>query len=177
LLSSSQSGESVEGLLPHEDAADADGDFALLEFELSRARLDKQERVLEELRSRTGVLLAASSLAASFLGQEAFGNAGWGILPVVAVASFLVSMAASVYVLLPKKGLVFSLVGSAVFERLFAVEGGMPEVHRRLAYDLDRFWEENDKKMRRLLRSFQLAASALVVEILALVALIVDTLS
>jgi hypothetical protein len=95
----------------------------------------------------------------------------------LAVAAFLVSMAASVYVLLPSRGFVFSVVGSAVFERLYSVEGGMPEVHRRLAYDLDRFWEQNDRKLRRLLRGFQLAAAALVVEILALVALIVDTLS
>jgi hypothetical protein len=159
------------------DAEDPPGRLAELAFDLSQARLDKQERVLEELRSRTGVLLAASSIAASFLGRAAFGDAGWSVLAVVAIASFLVSMAASVYVLVPRSGFVFSLVGSAVFERLYAVGGGMPEVHRRLAYDLDRFWEDNDRRVRLLLRSFQVAAASLVIEILTLVMLIADTLS
>jgi hypothetical protein len=39
----------------------ASAELAALSFSLSRERLDKQERVLDELRSRTGVLLAASS--------------------------------------------------------------------------------------------------------------------
>jgi hypothetical protein len=45
-------------------------------------------------------------------------------------------------------------VGSAVYEQFYALEGGQEEVHRRLAYDLDRF----------------------VVEVLALVALVADTI-
>jgi hypothetical protein len=44
--------------------------LAELAFEQSQRRLDKQERVLEELRARTAILLAASSLAASFLGKR-----------------------------------------------------------------------------------------------------------
>jgi hypothetical protein len=49
-------------------------------------------------------------------------------------------------------------------------------VHRRLAYDLDRFWEENDKRIRQLRRSFEVGATGLVVEVLALVALVADTI-
>jgi hypothetical protein len=153
----------------------ASAELASLAFELSQKRLDKQETVLEELRSRTGVLLAASSLAASFLGNEAFGP-GWEPLAVAAVAAFLTSMVAAVYVLLPRKGLIFALVGSAVYEQLYGLEGGTEEVHRRLAYDMDRFWEANDLKIRRLRHGFEVAASALVVEVLALVALVADTL-
>jgi hypothetical protein len=58
--------------------------------------LDKQERLLEELRSRTGVLLAAASLAASFLGREAFGQEPREWLAIVALLAFLVSTASSV---------------------------------------------------------------------------------
>jgi hypothetical protein len=89
-------------------------DLAALAFQLSHKRLDQQERVLEELRSRTGVLLAASSLAASFLGREAFGDSGWGPLAFVAAGAFLATMLASVYVLLPRDKLIFSVIGSAV---------------------------------------------------------------
>jgi len=48
------------------------GEFEKLAYEAALRSLDKQEGLLEELRARTGVLLAASSLAASFLGQQAF---------------------------------------------------------------------------------------------------------
>jgi hypothetical protein len=50
------------------------GEFEKLAYEAALRGLDKQEGLLEELRTRTGVLLAASSLAASFLGQQAFQN-------------------------------------------------------------------------------------------------------
>jgi hypothetical protein len=154
----------------------ASAELAALSFELSRERLDKQERVVDELRSRTGVLLAASSLAASFLGSEAFGESGWDVLGVTAIAAFLVTMTASVFVLLPRDRLIFALVGSAVYEQFYRLEGGQEEVHRRLAYDLDRFWEENDKRIRQLRRGFEVGATGLVVEVLALVALVADTI-
>ena len=150
-------------------------DLAELAFEQSQKRLDKQERVLEELRARTAVLLAASSLAASFLGNEAFGNSGWGVTAVVAASAFLVTMLAAVYVLLPRKSFVFSLIGSAVYERFYGLE--REEVHRRLAYDLDRFWEDNDLRITKLRQGVQLAAAGLIVEVLALVALVADTIA
>ena len=46
--------------------------YERLAYDAAQRALDKQERLLEELRSRTGLLLAAASLAASFLGREAF---------------------------------------------------------------------------------------------------------
>ena len=52
------------------DAGDAI--YERLAYEAAQRALDKQERLLEELRGRTGLLLAAASLAASFLGREAF---------------------------------------------------------------------------------------------------------
>jgi hypothetical protein len=59
---------------------------------------------------------------------------------------------------LPRKRFVFSLIGSAVYEQLYDLE--QHEVHRRLSYDLDRFWEENDLAIARLRQGVQLAAAA-----------------
>jgi len=150
--------------------------LAQISYDASVRALDKQESLLDELRSRTGILLAASSLATSFLGRDAFAGDASEILIVVALVAFVFSIGASVYVLLPRDDLVFSLVGSHVFESLYESAGDEAEIHRRLAYDLDRFWEANDKKMQRLFRAFRLGATALVVEILALAALLSDTL-
>jgi hypothetical protein len=52
----------------------------------------------------------------------------------------------------------------------------LAEVHRRLAYDMSRFWEANDTALQPIFRSFRVAAGALVVQILALVALVSDSL-
>jgi hypothetical protein len=92
------------------------GEFEKLAYEAALRGLDKQEGLLEELRSRTGVLLAASSLAASFLGQRAFQNPSPRGLAIAALVAFVVSIAASVFILLPKKNLIFAEAGAGLYE-------------------------------------------------------------
>jgi hypothetical protein len=137
--------------------------------------LDKQESVLGEIRSRAGLLLAASSLAASFLGEPAL-REGSALLGLGALAAFVVSLAASVYVLLPKQNLVFSLVGPSIYEELYEFRETVDEVHRRLAYDLYRFWNHNDAALQRLFRAFWVAALALGFEVALLLISLVGTL-
>jgi len=149
------------------------GEFEQLAYEAALRSLDKQERLLEELRARTGVLLAGSSIAASFLGQQAFQHPRPGALVVVALVAFLVSMGASVFILMPKRGLIFAEAGIELFEGLYPTRGDLAEVYRRLAYNLDRFWKANDMAIVVLTRAYSLAAGALVIEILSLVVLLV----
>lgn len=94
----------------------------------------------------------------------------------VALFAFVVSIGASVFVLLPKKNLIFSERGAGLYEGLYGVRHDIPEVYRRLAYDLDRFWEANDKKIAWMSRAFVLAATGLVVEVLSLAALLGDSI-
>jgi hypothetical protein len=89
----------------------------------------------------------------------------------------LVAVGASVYILLPKSGtFIFALVGSGLYEGLFEVRDDLREVYRRLAYDLDRFWELNDRELQKLFRAFRVAAVALTAEIVVLMAMVGDTL-
>jgi hypothetical protein len=151
--------------------------YERLAYEAAQRALDKQERLLEELRSRTGLLLAAASVAASFLGREAFARDPKRGLALLAVLAFLLAVAASVYILLPKRNkFIFALVGAGLYEGLYAVREDLAEVYRRLAYDLDRFWDDNDAEMQRLFRSFRVAAAALSAEILVLIAMVSDNL-
>jgi hypothetical protein len=150
-------------------------DLARLAYEASLRRLDKQEQSLTEIRARTGLLLAAASLAASFLGRPAV-EADPIVLAVLALAAFAVTIWASLYVLMPKRNLVFALVGSHVYEELYEFRDDLDEVHRRLAYDLDRFWEANDRTLQRLLWGFRTAAAALGVEVVLLLASLGGTL-
>jgi len=48
-----------------------------LAFELSHDQIVRQERALDELRARTGTLLTASAVVASFLGSRAVGIGGY----------------------------------------------------------------------------------------------------
>lgn len=157
--------------------ADAGFTYEQLAYEAAQRALDKQERLLEELRSRTGLLLAAASLAASFLGREAFDADPKRGLAILALAAFLVAVGASVYILLPKSDkFIFALIGAGLYEGLYEVKDDLGEVYRRLAYDLDRFWEANDQELQRLFTAFRLAAVALSAEIVVLIAMVSDNL-
>jgi hypothetical protein len=151
--------------------------YERLAYEAALRALDKQERLIDELRSRTGLLLAAASLAASFLGREAFAGHPKRGLAILALVAFLLAVGASVYVLLPKTGkFVFAMVGAGLYEGLYELKDDLGEVFRRLAYDLDRFWDDNDVELQKLFRAFRLAALGLSAEIVILIAMVSDTL-
>jgi hypothetical protein len=152
------------------------GEFEKLAYEAALRGLDKQESLIEELRVRTGVLLAASSLSASFLGQQAFKSPSPRGLVIAALAAFVVSITANVFVLLPKKHLVFAEAGAGLYEGLHAVRDDIAEVYRRLAYELDRFWVSNNGTIKLLTKIYTVAAGALIVEVISLASLLSDTI-
>lgn len=76
-----------------------------LSFEAGVRALEAQERAVDQLRARTGLLLAASSLTASFLGGQTVEHArGLGTLGTLAILALLASICFCIYVLLPKEG-------------------------------------------------------------------------
>jgi len=143
-------------------------EFERLAYEEALRALDKQERLLEELRARTGVLLGASALAASFLGPSALLDPNPRSLSISALAAFVVTLAASVFVLLPKKNLVFSASGPGIYKSFYEIREEMADVYRHLVYDLQGHWDSNNREMLWLSRAFTLASAALVAEVLSL---------
>jgi hypothetical protein len=143
-------------------------DLAQIAYESSLRRLDKQEQSLTEIRSRTGLLLAVASLAASFVGRAAL--AGPLILAVPALTAFAVTIAASLYVLAPTPDLHFAVAGSQLYESAYELRDDIADVHKRLAYQLDGFWQANDRALERVRRSFRVAAWALGMETVLLLA-------
>jgi hypothetical protein len=94
-------------------------EFERLAFDAALRALDKQETLLDELRSRTGALLAASALAASFLGGAAFKNPS-PLLAAIALLAFVISIGASVFILLPKRDrFTFSILAALVSGKIF----------------------------------------------------------
>ena len=144
-------------------------------YDAASLSLEKQERLIEEIRARTGLLLAASSLAVAFLGRAAVDGANT-VLAGLALLAFVFSVGAAMYVLLPKSNLTFSLRGGGVYEGLYEFANDLDEVYRRLAYDLDAFWDANDVVVAQLLRWFKLSALGVAAEIVLLTAAVSDTL-
>ena len=149
-----------------------DNTLEQLAYEAALRTLDKQAALVDDVRTRAGLLVAASSLGVSVLARPALDAEGGAFvtLGVLALLAFALSMASSVYIVIPKEDLVFSLDGRATYERLLEFRGDLREVHRRLAYQLDLFWDQNDRTIARLLRAFRIAVLALAVEIVLLLA-------
>jgi hypothetical protein len=136
-----------------------------LAFTLARDALAKQDAALDELRTRTGTLLAVSSLVASFFGARAIDRSHFSWPNVVALVSFGLTAIFSVYVLFPRSGVTRSLSGPAVYEYFEDLDVKMEEVYRDLAYWIQDAYATNAEVVRTLSVAFRLACVALVGEV------------
>jgi hypothetical protein len=142
------------------------GLLAEMSYDAAVRALDLQERGVEQLRARTGTLLAASSLTASFLGAQTIQHgSGLGTLGALALVSLACSILLCIYVLLPKSGFVFSLNASTMYESLFEVADDAQEVRRRLVYWLEEYWQTNQAKIDDLGRYYFGGAVALMLQL------------
>jgi hypothetical protein len=151
--------------------------LAQLSYDSAVRALDLQERAVEQLRARTGTLLAASSLTASFLELQATQHAvGLGTLGALALISFAVSIGLCVYVLMPKTDLVFSLSAPTMYEWLFELDDDA-ELRKRLIYWLEAYWQKNQRQIDTLDRYYLCAAIALLLQLVFWTSTLLDTFS
>ena len=141
-------------------------ELALLAYELSHRMLAQQEMRLDELRARTGTLLAASSVATSFLGPRAIDRNGVDTLALLALTAFAVSVIGSVSIVILNPRLVFGVRGTRLFKEERAREESIADVHRRLGYWLELFFDQNQATVDRLFLVYQLAAVAVLAEVI-----------
>ena len=139
--------------------------LAEIAYERAVHALSQQEAALNELRGRTGTLLAAEALTTSFLGAAAIQHGVLALPGRLALTCFAISLGAALFVLVPWRGLRFSLTGSLLYERLYECEEDEEEVHRRAAYWLEELWRENELVIARLYPLFTSSAAALVLEL------------
>lgn len=140
--------------------------------------LDLQERGVEQIRSRTGTLLAATSLTASFLGAQSIASTkGLSILGALALVALATSIPTCIYILLPKRGFIFSVSGVRMFESLFEFKDDPDEARRRLVYWLESYYKDNQTRIDRLGRLYAAAALALALQVLLWCAAPATTLS
>jgi hypothetical protein len=138
---------------------------AELAFTLARDALAKQDAALDELRTRTGTLLAASSLVASFFGARAIDRSQFSWPNIIALVSFGAAALFSVYVLFPRSGVARSLSGPAVYEYFEDLDVDIDEVYRDLAYWIQGAYATNAAIVRPLSSAFRLGCVALIGEV------------
>lgn len=138
-----------------------------LAYEESIRALEQQSSVLDELRSRTGVLLAALSLSASFLGAQALKNPGFTAWSWAAIGSFAASGLLSLRVLWPGTGWKFTSNAKTIIEDVNSDDPPtLDQMYETYAEDNQEVWEKNSQdRLKPLFRCFRFAVLALVLQV------------
>ena len=142
----------------------ADEQRARLAYEASLRALDQQRRSLEEIRARTGVLLAAAASCASFLGVRALDRHVEAVVTAPALAALVLTLLAGIRVLALHEQLGFSLTGSTLHASLLFCRDRADQ-HRQIASWLDETSARKDVLLERLETRLRIAATALATQI------------
>lgn len=133
-----------------------------LTYELSLGALNQQESSLNELRSRTGVLLAATAIAIALLGGRVLDDGARTAIDLAGVALAIFSFLLSVFVLAPKSRYVVTIDAAAVHEYFKQQKVDVSEAMEALVYSNREVWEENQVTIDGLVRAFRWACLSLV---------------
>lgn len=134
-------------------------------YGISFAAIEQQERRLGELRSRTGTLLAAATVAASFLGAEAARSGKVGVLGTLGLLAYLACTGGGLYVLLPHQ-LILEFQGTVLLELAEDNGASLEESQRIAAKWIEDFHETNRATLARLGRWYTAGCAALGIEVL-----------
>lgn len=148
------------------DDLDRIKDVETLALEEARRGLDVQRAALDEVRSRTAIVLAASAVVISFLGAQTLRQEGWSIGAGVAVLAFAATLALGTGILWPVKGAwKFRADARAILED-FVDADPTPQVsaRRHLALSMQAAAEHNSGRLEQLYIQFQLACATLGVQ-------------
>lgn len=137
----------------------------------ARRALDDQEAVVNELRSRSGVLIAAAAVTTSFFGGAAMADTRLGASGWIAVVAFVVLGGAVLAILWTQHDWSFTIDAqdyiATYLEPPDAEPLDLPGIHRDLALHMAASFKANRRQLRVLLAAFRVAAVLLVVEVVA----------
>lgn len=139
-----------------------------LAFDEAGRALDSQERAVNELRARAGVLIAAAAITTSFFGSRAVSGelttAGW-----CAISAFALVGMTVLVVLWPRSDWEFSANATDVIATYIEAEPPvtLDRIHRDLALHRSARYDHNGAHLRTLVRAFQLGLAMLLIEVAA----------
>ena len=136
-----------------------------LSYEINAAAVAEQERALSGLRTRAGTVLAAASIAGSFLGAKSTSGSlsAWAILALIA---FTLCLASSIWVLLPHR-LVFAFRGDALLaESDRRNVSDVTEAYRAVSGWIGPILDANGRKLGDLSDCFTVSCVLLAAEVI-----------
>jgi hypothetical protein len=145
--------------------ADDDPRAALILQESVRA-LDQQSESLNELRSRTGIVLSASSVASAFLGAAALQRGGFSVLNILALIVFLCSTLLCLGVLLPAEDWEFHYDTEALEVSYIQANVGLADMQRSMAAGYSKCWMKNDGRLKPLYLMLRLAIATVGIDVM-----------
>lgn len=136
-------------------------------FDEASYAVRRQEAALDDLRSRTGILFAAASLVASFLGGAALSDRALMWPGIGAIAAFVVVGVLALIVLWPRGGWTFSLDPATLMEDYIQADppATVPEMHRELALHRGKHFAKNQTMLDRLYWLYRGAIGVLLIEV------------
>jgi hypothetical protein len=147
-------------------AEDDDAATYALAFDEAGRALDGQERSVNELRSRAGVLIAAAAITTSFFGARAVTQelsvAAW-----FAVVAFALVGAAVLFVLWPRSDWQFSASATDLIATYIETDepASLPEIHRDLALHRSASYDRYARQLGVLFGAFRIGLILLVFEV------------
>ena len=158
------------------DRDDRIRDIEALALEEARRGVDTQRAALDEVRSRTAILLAASAVVISFLGAQALREHGWSVWTGLGVLAFVGTLALGTGILWPLKGAWLFRADARVLLEDFADADPPPQLsaHRHLALSLQAAAVCNSTRLEGLYLRFQIACAGLGVQAIIWVTLLSD---
>jgi hypothetical protein len=134
----------------------------------ARRAIAFQAASLDELRTRTGLLLAAASVSASFLGAATAKSGGslgfWGGAALVA---YVIAIGCCIWVLMPRRdGWIFITSPATLKKDWIETRRPTESMKLFLAVALENHYDTNAKKMAELYVLFQVAAGSVAAEVI-----------
>lgn len=146
----------------------AEAAYRLAYDEAVRA-LAQQQASLDNLRTRAGIVLSAAAVATSLLGGEALAGGGLGSASWVGIAAFIALGGCVLRILLPQRDWEFTSIPRRIIGTYVEVDQplSVPEMHRDLALHMEDSYENNGRRIDRLVWFFRVAAFLLTAEVVA----------
>jgi hypothetical protein len=139
--------------------------YELAFVEAGRA-LDAQERAVNELRSRAGVLIAAAAVATSFFGGGAMAGENGSPGMLIAIVAFVLVGIAVLAVLWPRPDWEFGASAQDLIAEYVEPESvPLPLIHRDLALHRTASFATNAAQLRWLVSAFRFGLVLLVIEV------------
>ncbi len=141
-----------------------------LAYEEARRALDTQESVVNELRTRSGVLIAAAAITTSFFGGRALADATVGSAGWLAIGFFGLVGVSVLAVLWPRTDWSFTVNAERFIATYVESDEGplaLPDIHRDLALHMSTSYVVNARQLHVLTIAFRLGAIFLVGEVIA----------